>query len=323
MIFFRTPEFWYQKPNFFLEYLLKPVSCIYSYVSTKNYWRKYKYKSSRAKVVAIGGITVGGSGKTIVTESICEILIAASRETAVLSRGYGRLSREVLSASSIHSYEDIGDEPLLLFSHGISVFVGANRRQSAQMAENHGFEFLVMDDGISQKYLQPDLKLIVIDAAQGVGNNLMFPLGPKRLNFDKIKADIDAVIILKHQENCDFCGIEIPERMPIIHGQLRMDFSGIKSRKIIAFCGLGFPNKFFNSLKNFEIIKTVCFPDHHPFSNNEITELIAEAKSHEAQLVTTEKDLARIPPKYRDQITSIPVKVDWKDEKLLRNLLLG
>jgi tetraacyldisaccharide 4'-kinase len=228
----------------------------------------------------------------------------------------------VLSVDSNHSHEDVGDEPLLLFLHGIPVFVGADRSQSAQMAENYGFDFLIMDDGISQKYLRPDLKLIVIDAAQGVGNNEMFPLGPKRLDFDKIKSDIDAVIILESKAGSTFNAINFPRFMLVIRGRLIMDFPKIKNRKIVAFCGLGFPDKFFDSLTDFEIVKRVDFPDHHPFSDYEILQLIADAERFGAQLVTTEKDLARIPQKYRDRMTAIPVKIAWKDEKQLRDLLL-
>ncbi|MDR2068238.1 MAG: tetraacyldisaccharide 4'-kinase [Holosporaceae bacterium] len=322
MIFFRTPKFWRKRPNLLLKYLLKPISGVYSYISAKNYKKKYGYKSAKAKVVAVGAITVGGSGKTIVTESICRILIADAKKTAVLSRGYGRLSRDVLRVDSCHSFEDVGDEPLLLFSHGIPVFVGVDRSQSAQMAENCGFDFLVMDDGISQKYLRTDLKFVVIDAAQGVGNDEMFPLGPKRLDFDKIKFDIDAVIILESKIGDVFDAVSFPQSMPVIHGRLTMDFSVIKDRRIIAFCGLGFPDKFFDSLTDFEIVKTVDFPDHHPFSNSEVQRLIADAENFRARLVTTEKDLARVPQKYRDHITAIPVRITWKDEKLLRDLLL-
>jgi tetraacyldisaccharide 4'-kinase len=288
----------------------------------KNYRKKYKYKSARAKVLAVGAITVGGSGKTIVTESICKILMAEAKEAAVLSRGYGRLSRDVLPVNSSHSYKDVGDEPLLLFSHGIPVFVGADRSKSARMAENYGFDFLVMDDGISQKYLQPNLKLIVIDAAQGVGNGEMFPLGPKRLDFDKIKFDVDAAIVLESKAATVFNAITFPKTMPVIRGRLVMDISNVKNRKVIAFCGLGFPDKFFDSLTGFEMVKTVDFPDHHPFSDGEILQLIADAESSGAQLVTTEKDLARIPQKYHDRMTAIPVKIAWQDAKLLRALLL-
>jgi tetraacyldisaccharide 4'-kinase len=180
-----------------------------------------------------------------------------------------------------------------------------------------------MDDGISQKYLQPDLKLIVIDVTQGVGNNEMFPLGPKRLDFDKIKFDIDAAIILESKKDSVFNAIDFPKSMPVIHGQLVMDFSKIKSKKIVAFCGLGFPDKFFDSLTNFEIVKAIDFPDHHPFSDDEILQLITEAKNYGAQLITTEKDLTRVPQEYRGRMTAIPVKIAWKNEKLLRDLLLS
>ncbi|MDR0968703.1 MAG: tetraacyldisaccharide 4'-kinase, partial [Holosporaceae bacterium] len=142
MIFLKTPKFWSEKPNFALKVALKPISEIYSYVSTKNYFKDYKYKSAKSRVVAIGGITVGGSGKTVVVQSICEIL--KRRKIAVLSRGFGRSSDEILRVDNkIHSYKEAGDEPLAL-SNSAPVYVGKDRSESAKLAERDGFNFLIL-----------------------------------------------------------------------------------------------------------------------------------------------------------------------------------
>jgi tetraacyldisaccharide 4'-kinase len=321
MIFFRTPDFWYREPNFFQKVILKPIASLYSFIATKNYFEEYKYISQKSKVIAIGGLTMGGSGKTIVVKSICDILNSKNQKTAILSRGFGRSSSEtMLVDSKIHSYRDVGDEPLLL-SKSVPVFVGKDRSKSAKLAEfTEDFDYLILDDGITQKYLKPDVKLVVIDNEQRLGNGEMFPLGPNRLDFQKIKSDIDGIIILNRAgatSSTDSISISTlnssststststiitNEDIPIFRGETHLDFSSITNEKIILFCGLGYPNKFFNSVSdfsNFSVVEKIAFPDHYPFSDNDMKELLAKADRHKAQLVTTEKDFMRIPEKYK------------------------
>jgi tetraacyldisaccharide 4'-kinase len=302
MIFFRTPKFWYRRPNIIQKLLLKPVANIYSRISTRNYCGDYFYKSSKAKVIAVGGITVGGSGKTLVTRFIGEFLQSRGKKVAVLSRGFGRSSSKILKTdSSIHSYKDVGDEPLLL-SRFVPVYVGKNRAKAAQSAEADGAEYLILDDGITQKYLKPDLKLVVIDSEQRLGNGEMFPLGPNRLNFEKIKFDIDGIIVLAPNESGFFI---FDEKIPTFFGKIRTSLP--ENKKLIAFCGIGYPDKFFNSLENCE--EKIAFPDHYPFSDEDIRQLLLKAKNSDARLVTTEKDLMRIPLKYHDKITAVSASI--------------
>jgi tetraacyldisaccharide 4'-kinase len=306
MILPGTPKFWYREPNFIQKLLLQPIAGIYSYISTKNYCGDYFYKSSKARVIAIGGITVGGSGKTPVTESIARFLHSRGKKTAVLSRGFGRSSNKILKADpAIHSYKDVGDEPLLL-ARSVPVYVGKDRAKSAGAAEIDGAEYLILDDGLTQKYLQPDLKFVVADSRQRFGNGRMFPLGPNRLNFEKIKFDIDGIIVLASGDD-DFFVCD--EKIPTFFGRVQTDFPQNGNRNVIAFCGLGYPDKFFDALKN--CAEKIEFPDHHPFSDEDVEQLLLKAKKIDAQLVTTEKDLMRIPPKYRDKITAISVSIAW------------
>ncbi|MDR2158104.1 MAG: tetraacyldisaccharide 4'-kinase [Holosporaceae bacterium] len=307
MIFFQTPKFWYKKPSILQKIFLKPIAAVYSYVSARNYWKGYRHISPKTKVVAVGGITIGGSGKTMVVQSICDILKFKNKKVAVLSRGFGRLSNETLRVDNqIHSYEDVGDEPLLL-SYSVPVYVGKDRSQSAKLAERENYDFFILDDGITQKYLKPDLKLVVIDGEQGLGNGEMFPLGPNRLNFEKIKSDVDGIIVLG--QNSDFNKFWDG---PAFFGEIQQDFSSIKG-KILVFCGLGYPDKFFNSLKNFEVVKKVVFPDHYPFPETVLQKLIREAEILGAQLVTTQKDLMRIPSRQSQAIVAVSAKIVWKN----------
>ena len=259
------------------------------------------------KIIAVGGVTAGGSGKTVVVSSICKILKEKGKSVAVLSRGYGRESSRTLKVDdSIHSYKEVGDEPLLL-SKQFDVFVGKNRAETADMASE--YEYLVLDDGLSQRYLAPTKKIVVIDEKQLFGNGEMLPLGPNRLDFEKIKSDIDAVFVLGHGKN----GSRIPfDDVPVYFGKVVQNFEDISGR-LVVFCGLGYPQKFFSAFSNFEVAKAIAFPDHYPYKENDIQDLISEAFRLGAQLVTSEKDLMRIPKQYWSQIKTVGIDVFWEN----------
>jgi tetraacyldisaccharide 4'-kinase len=199
----------------------------------------------------------------------------------------------------------VGDEPLLL-SNQFDVFVGKNRAETADMAEE--YEYLVLDDGLTQKYLEPTKKLVVINNDQLFGNGEMLPLGPNRLDFKEIKTDIDAILVLKSKEAET---PEIFEDIPVYCGKIEQNFNDISGR-LIVFCGLGYPQKFFQIFSNFEVAKTITFPDHYPYKDREIDDLISEAFRLGAQLVTTEKDLMRISSKYWPQIKTVGVDIVWE-----------
>ncbi|MDR0555993.1 MAG: tetraacyldisaccharide 4'-kinase [Holosporaceae bacterium] len=283
---------------------LGPLAKIYSAVTMRNY-REKRYGKQRKTgiVVAVGGITMGGSGKTILVREICEML--RGKKIAVLSRGFGRKSSETLRVDNRrHTAEDVGDEPLLL-STIVPVYVGKDRSRSAMQAE--AFDVLILDDGITQKFLKPDVKFLVIDSEQRFGNGEMFPLGPNRLDFNEVKRDMDGIIVLgEHPEQFQMDDYG----SAVFYATLRSDFSQLQ-RKIIAFCGLGYPEKFFNSLKSFEIADRIAFPDHYLFSIKDIEKLMQNAKRAKAQLVTTEKDLMRVPREFRQHIATVPVRLEW------------
>jgi tetraacyldisaccharide 4'-kinase len=228
--------------------------------------------------------------------------------------------------NAIHTFTDVGDEPLLL-SHYADVFVGKDRNKSALMAESFGYDLLILDDGVTQRYLQPDIKLIVIDSTQGFGNGAMLPLGPNRLCFGMIKHDIDAVIVVKNHahENIDEIKSKIPESIPIILCHMEQDFSRIRTNeRVLAFCGTGYPKKFFNSLKEkIHVVKTVDFPDHYPYSDDDIVDLLDDATIHGAKLVTTQKDMIRISKRFHDFISAVPAKIVWPDSCQIRSYIFS
>jgi len=299
-----NPNFWYREPVFFESFFLKPISALYSCVAKKNYNRKYQNSLSNQKVIAVGGLTVGGSGKTIVTQFIVNELTKQGKRVAVLSRGYGRKSDKIIRVNpEEHSHKDVGDEPLLLSKY-CPVFVGKNRAESAKFAGDD-FDVFVLDDGIVQRYLKPDLRVLVVDGKQGIGNGHMLPLGPNRLKLSWIKDDINAIVSFNNFKS-DF--------EPVFNAQTHITpISGA----VIAFCGLGYPQKFFDSLTSCSLLKCIEFPDHHKYTDDDIKNLLNLKHQYSAKLVTTMKDFVKIPKCYQSDITAIDVNAsidgfsDW------------
>lgn len=310
MMFFNAPDFWYKTPNQYQRFFLKPLSLVYEWFSNYRYQQPYDVTLQDKKIIAVGGITSGGAGKTVVVASICDILQKRGKSVAVLSRGYGRSSEKPMKVDKqICSYKEVGDEPLML-SEKFPVFVGKDRSQTSDMAEN--FEYLVLDDGLTQRYLEPSKKFVVISDSQRFGNGELLPLGPNRLSIKNIKSDIDAIFVLKNG-NSENKSVEFPmcEGIPVYYGKIKQDFKDISGR-LIVFCGLGYPKKFFQTFSNFQVAKTISYPDHYPYKDSDIEKLLSEAFRLKAQLVTTDKDMMRIPEKYRNNIKTVGIDVVWE-----------
>lgn len=314
MIFLKPPKFWYTRVSFTLRCILLPISRVYHFFARRNYRKNYLYHSSIPDVIAIGGITIGGSGKTVVVQSLCGIL---QKKIAIVSRGYGRSSNSCVKVNpDIHSAQDVGDEPLTLSKHA-TVFVCADRSIAAKQAELEGFDCIILDDGIMQRYLATTKRIIVIDSTQRLGNGEILPLGPNRISPDIAMGNANAICIITNDDNRNIEWLPNPQNLPVIFAKVQYDFSQITADRIIAFCGIGHPQKFFTSLSQFNVIEEITFPDHYPFSHKHINELIKLSQIHSAQLVTTEKDYMRIPKKYRQFFSFVPIKLKWDNLKML------
>jgi len=311
-MFLKAPDFWYSSPSFWLTLVLKPFSVAYGFIAHRLYKRPYKHNlGSNNQVIAIGGATVGGSGKTVVVRSLCQTLMNQGLCVAVLSRGYGRSKNDIRQVNiDTDKYQDVGDEPLML-SKTFPVFVGRDRFEAAKLATNA--QYLILDDGITQRSLKPHKKIIVLNADQGFGNGELLPLGPNRLDLEKIKFDIDAICLIYEKNKGNKIALELPKDIPVYRGYCKYNFGNLSGR-IMPFCGIGFPKKFFQIFSNFEVCKTMAFPDHYPYKDEDLQQLIHEAARLRAQLVTTEKDLMRVPEIYRDKIKTVIVDLVWETQ---------
>jgi len=175
---------------------------------------------------------------------------------------------------------------------------------------------VLLDDGHQSHAIMCDIKIIVIDSLQGIGNGYIFPSGPLRQRFTTGMQEADIVIIVKHSESDLFFH---SKEFKYIESKKKYFLCSIKNNisnnnNLYPFCGIGFPWKFFDDLKKSgnNILKTKIFPDHHYYSEKELDELVRDAEKLKAKLTTTEKDIVKIPKKYYNSIQVAQLEIVWE-----------
>jgi tetraacyldisaccharide 4'-kinase len=270
-------------------------------------------------VICVGNLTVGGSGKTPLVAAIRENLRSKGKRAASLSRGYkGSLTGPLKVDFSYHSAAQVGDEPLMLSCTG-ETWIGADRPAAAKAIRSDGADVIIMDDGHQNPTLKKDLSIVVIDGGNPVGNGQVFPKGPLREPVARGLERADAVIIMGTMDK-PLKELEAFTGPVIRAGVTPADRP--PTEPLIAFAGIGRPQKFFDTLAAVggEIVETVPFPDHHTYRESDLALLRKLAEERGARLITTEKDFVRMTPVERDGILNLPVQAVF-DETVLDALL--
>lgn len=318
----KQPEFWYRSPDHpgLLASTLRPMGWLTGVLTARRVAREPEYRA-KVPVICVGNLHLGGTGKTPVVIALVEQLLAMGLRPQILSRGYGgRITEPTLVDPNKHRAVDVGDEPLLLAAF-TSVWVGKDRSMTARAAEENGADILIMDDGFQNPALAKDLSLLVVDQARGFGNGLCFPAGPLREDVERGLARADLVILLEHTGKHGLPPELASAPCPIIRASLKplqtgMSWDGLK---VLAFAGIGHPQKFFDTLKSLgaELAETIALDDHQPISAGLATRLLRQARSMNAQLVTTEKDAVRLPDAMRREVLALPVRLQFADPPVL------
>jgi tetraacyldisaccharide 4'-kinase len=291
----REPSFWWRPPGL-ISGLLSPLAAVYGTVAA---WRMAQPgRAAGIPVVCIGNLTLGGAGKTPAAIAVAQILAAAGRRPIVLSRGYGgALPGPVGVDPAHHRSADVGDEPLLLARFAPTI-VARDRAAGADAARAAGAGSIVMDDGFQNPALQKDRSILVVDGRRGIGNGMVFPAGPLRAPLESQLRRADALLVVGAGPAGEAVAATADGR-PVFHGRLEPDAQALamlKGRPVLAFAGIGDPEKFFATLRDagIEIGAAVPFPDHHRYRRREARELIERAGREGLVPLTTEKDLARL-----------------------------
>jgi tetraacyldisaccharide 4'-kinase len=291
----REPAFWWRKAGLAAG-LLAPAAACYGAIAA----RRMARPSARAgvPVLCVGNFTHGGAGKTPAVMTLVKMLQDAGERPFCLSRGYGgSLAGPKLVDAHSDGAAQVGDETLLLARLAPTV-VARDRVAGAATAAAAGASVIVMDDGLQNASLAKDFTIAVVDGRRGLGNARVFPAGPLRAPLDAQLARTDVLLVVGEITGASGI-IAVARGLPVLHGRLVPDtavVAALTARKVLAFAGIGDPDKFFATAAaaGIAIAERRPFPDHHRYTAEEAAELIMQAEHDGLALLTTEKDRARM-----------------------------
>lgn len=318
----RAPAFW-QKKNSWQSSLLQPLGRIYAMMTA---WRIRRTKPWNAgvPVICVGNIGVGGTGKTPVCLALGNILKKQGVSFHFLNHGYGAKIQNVIVKNGIHTAVDVGDEALLLAAEASTV-VDRKRNRGAKTAVENGAKAIIMDDGFQNPLLKKDISFVVIDGVKGLGNLRVLPAGPLREPALVGLRRATAIVIV----GSDTWGVQdwLEKQgvtMPVLTGIFMPNtdvLANLIGQEVVAFAGIGHPDKFFNMLTKVgvDVKQKQAFPDHYFYTRFDIEQLLAEAGNR--PIVTTEKDYVKIPRDLQKRVEVVSGSFQFDDEETVLKIV--
>ncbi len=277
-----------------------------------NLLKKYR---APIRIISVGNITWGGTGKTPLVQFITECLKDKGHKIAILSRGYGK---PVTSYQlPVTSYEKMGDEALMLSRNlkGVPVVVNADRIKSIKEAiKDYNIDTAVLDDGFQQRKIKKDLEIVAVDSNNPFGNGRMIPRGILREPISSLKkadiifltkvnlsesnlAEIKANLRKLNSRALILESVYEPKHLKDLYNNDIVPTDFLKAKELCILSGIASPGSFKRALSYLRYNIKLCFdfPDHHVYKKIDLLKIFDICKSEGIKnLVTTEKDAVRI-----------------------------
>ncbi len=314
----QIPSFWYAQEDDtspLMAKLMWPVSKLYEGVCAGNR-AITREESSPIPVICIGNLTMGGAGKTPTARAIMQLVADHGKfaTPCFLMRGYGGAEKGPIEVSpSMHTTYDVGDEALMQAQYA-PVIISSDRHKGAKLAQESGYDLIIMDDGFQNPRLKKDLSLVIVDGGFGFGNGNVFPAGPLREPVAKGLKRAQGVIVVNRTEGVDLSALGTAKQFDasII---LSKKGKGSEKKKTVAFAGIARPEKFFDTLEanGYSLHAHHAFPDHHIYNRSQLEKIVSQAEKAGASVITTEKDWIRLSDQWKNKISYLKIEIQLDD----------
>ena len=314
--------------------LLYPFSVLYNLVTTvRNYFYStgvFKSSVFKTPIIAVGNLSVGGTGKSPQIEYLIRLLQKNNLNIATVSRGYKRESKGMLVAAPNHTALDLGDEPFQFFQKfpDVKVVVNANRVEAIDYIEQNlnNTDVVLLDDAMQHRKVKAGFYVMLTAYGDFFFEDYVLPAGNLRENrLGAKRANI--IVVTKCPDNLSLdvkTGIEqkikkYAPNVPVYFSRIAYDsFIFSKKEKIktaeldkefILLAGIAKPEPFF---KNLKLQDTLCltYPDHHNYTDADLQTIVEKAKGK--KIITTEKDYARLLHKLpEEQLYYLPIASEF------------
>jgi len=263
-------------------------------------------------VISVGNLTVGGTGKTPVTDAVVKRLLERGLRVAVVSRGYGGNFAGTVGVvasgdgRSLMTAQAAGDEPCLLARRNpaLLVYVAKERAEGVRAAERAGAQVVVLDDGFQHLAVQRDLDIVLLDSRAPFGNGQLLPAGPLREPTGALRrADL---LVMTHAADGSsvshplfdgpvlYCRHRLANTLLTLSGAAQ-PWSVLSGRQVVAFAGIARPDDFFAALRGrgVEPVATLALQDHQDYTGPVLNQLL-QLCDNKKLLLTTEKDAVKL-----------------------------
>ncbi len=297
----RKPKFWDQKKPNIYAYILLPITFLIQVINRIK--AKQTKKKFKIKTICIGNFYAGGTGKTSLSIKVKEILENKNIKTCFVKK----------------FYKDQDDEQKILKKNG-SLILSQNRIRAIEEAQSENFEVAILDDGLQDKSIDYDVRIVCFNNINWKGNGMTIPSGPLRENINNLK-DYKHLFLNGNLENIDSLKKEILTINPNINIYTgKYEATNINEFKTnynyLVFSGIGNHQTFISMLKNYDLIvlKDIEFPDHYKYSKKDLEFIISESKRLNCKIITTEKDYLRFENFNLEEIKFIKSRIKIIDE---------
>lgn len=264
------------------------------------YYKGFKYRNTKFnfKIICVGNINVGGTGKTPLCIAIINFLKKQNLRVCIVSKGYGRKTKGFVKVNTDMSYTICGDEALILAEHA-QVYLYSKIDDLYKISN---YDIIIFDDGL-QNGIKKDVSILTLDAKFQFGNNFIMPAGPLRCFIEDINHDYivhTGAHINKASDDQYFY------MQTLIEG-----YEQLIGMECLVFSGLGNNHKFYEALsqKGINVKYQYAFPDHYEYTAKDISSILSKADNENLLIITTKKDFVRLPKDFQNKVHVVGAKI--------------